>query len=250
MDIWKFYDITHREHTLCNPTSLEKLDRLIGLLRLPRGARVVDIASGKGEFLIRLAEEYGVVGTGVDISPFVIEDARERLATRAPNADITFAKMDGAEFEPDAGENFDLTACLGASWIFKGHKGTLEALIRMTAPGGWVIAGEPYWRKEPSPDYLAATGDAREMFGTHEGNVATGEALGLALVHTLVSSADEWDVYEGLQWFAVDVYGREHPDDPDLAEVVSRVAKDRERYLKWGRETLGWAIYAFRKQDG
>lgn len=55
MDTWKFYDITHREHVVCNPTSTDKLARLVGLLRLPAEACVVDIACGKGEFLIRLA---------------------------------------------------------------------------------------------------------------------------------------------------------------------------------------------------
>jgi len=50
MDTWKFYDITHREHVVCNPTSNDKLARLVGLLRLPAETRVVDIACGKGEF--------------------------------------------------------------------------------------------------------------------------------------------------------------------------------------------------------
>jgi hypothetical protein len=46
MDMWKFYDITHREHVVCNPMGEEKLARLVDLLRLPAGARVVDIACG------------------------------------------------------------------------------------------------------------------------------------------------------------------------------------------------------------
>lgn len=49
MDTWKFYDITHREHVVCNPTSEEKLARLVELVQLPRDARVVDIACGKGD---------------------------------------------------------------------------------------------------------------------------------------------------------------------------------------------------------
>jgi cyclopropane fatty-acyl-phospholipid synthase-like methyltransferase len=56
MDTWKFYDITHREHVICNPTSEKKLARLVELLRLPADSRVVDIACGKGEFLTRLVE--------------------------------------------------------------------------------------------------------------------------------------------------------------------------------------------------
>ena len=246
MDTIKFYDITHREHKVCNPTSGEKLTRLVELLRLPAGAQVVDIACGKGEFLIRLAEAYGARGTGIDISPFYIADAERRLKVRASNADITFNQMNGADFRPDEPHTFDLASCIGASWVFGGHTDTLEALIRMVKPGGWVIVGEPYWLQDPSGDYLEASGIAREDFGSHFSNAEAGKRLGLDLVHTIVSSKDDWDTYEGLQWYATAEYARTHPDDPDLAEVVERVEKDKAIYLRWGRDTLGWAIYMFR----
>ena len=35
--------------------------------------------------------------------------------------------------------------------------------------------------------------------------------------------------------------------DPDLEEVIKRVHQSRDTYLKWGRNTLGWAVYLFRK---
>jgi hypothetical protein len=70
----------------------------------------------------------------------------------------------------------------------------------------------------------------------------------LDLVHTIVSNDDDWDEYEGLQWYAAAEYARAHPDDPDLAEVVERVEKDRKTYLRWGRDTVGWAIYMFRRR--
>ena len=134
MDVWKFYDITHREHVLCNPTSGEKLGRLIDLLRLPRGTRVVDIACGKAEFLVRLAESYGVRGLGVDISPFFAGEAERVVEERVPEADISVKLMNGADFRPDEPHSFGLSSCIGASWIFAGHEGTLDALIAMTEP--------------------------------------------------------------------------------------------------------------------
>ena len=70
----------------------------------------------------------------------------------------------------------------------------------------------------------------------------------MELVHTIVSSKDDWDRYEGLQWFATDEYARTHPDDPDLAELVERVRKEKAAFLRWGRDTLGWAIYMFRSR--
>ena len=246
MDTWKFFDITHREHVVCNPVNEEKLARLVKLLRLPAGARVVDIACGKGEFLIRLAEAYGARGAGIDISPFFIAEAERRLEARAPGAGITFTRMNGADFKPDAPHSLDLASCIGASWVFGGHADTIEALIGMVRPGGWVIVGEPYWRQEPPGDYLEACGCAREDFGSHSANAKAGGQLGLELVHTIVSSKDDWDRYEGLQWFATDEYARAHPDDPDLAELTERVNKARAAHLRWGRDTLGWAIYLFR----
>lgn len=249
MDPWKFHDITHRELAVCNPTSEGKLARLVELLRLPTDSRVVDIACGKGEFLVRLAEIYGARGTGVDISPFFIADAERRLKARAGSAGITFTQMDGADFQPDEPRSLDLASCIGASWIFGGHANTLDALARMVKPGGWVIVGEPYWRQEPSGDYLEASGCAREDFGSHSSNAEAGERRGLELVHTIVSNQDDWDRYEGLQWFATAEYARTHPDDPDLSEVVERVSKARAVYLCWGRDMLGWAIYVFRSRS-
>jgi len=249
MDMLKFFHITHREHVVCNPTSEEKLARLVELLRLPAGAQVADIACGKGEFLIRLAEAYGVRGVGIDLSPFFLAEARRRLQARVPNAGIVFVEMDGAQYKPDRPHSLDLAACIGASWVFGGHANTLTALVEMEGPGGWAIVGEPYWQQEPSGDYLDASGCARESFGSHLSNAEAGDHLGLDLVHTIVSSADDWDRYEGLQWFATAEYARTHPDDPDLAEVVERVNKARAAYLRWGRDTLGWAIYMFRSRS-
>ena len=246
MDTWKFFDITHREHVVCNPSSEEKLTLLVELLRLPTNAQVVDIACGKGEFLIRLAEAYGVRGIGIDISPFHIADAKRKLEARASGAGIIFTEMNGSDFKPDEPHSLDLASCIGASWVFGGHAKTLEALSSMVRPGGWVIVGEPYWRQEPSGDYLEALECAREDFGSHFSNAEAGERRGMELVHTIVSSKDDWDRYEGLQWYATDEYARTHPDDPDLAELAERVSKAKVAYLRWGRDTLGWAMYMFR----
>jgi hypothetical protein len=247
METWKFFDITHKEHIICNPSSLEKYQQLVNLLRLPDGAQVLEIAMGKGEFIIRLAEQYSVGGVGVDISPYCVRDARAKLAERVPQASITFLEMGGADYQPDKLESFDLTACMGASWIFEGHKGTLAALKAMTKPGGLIVVGEPYWLQEPDPAYLEAAGFGRDVFDTHHGNVQAGKDLGLTTLYTLVSNHDDWDVYEGLQWFASEQYALDHPDDPDVPELRRRMAEQKQEYLRWGRDTLGWALYLFRK---
>ena len=113
MDRWKYFDITHRYHVLCNPTSAEKLQHLMGLLNLAPKARVVDIGSGKGEMLVRLAEMYDIKGAGVDLSPYAIADAEKKRDERVPNAEIEFVNLDGADYSPP--EPQDLAMCIGAS---------------------------------------------------------------------------------------------------------------------------------------
>jgi SAM-dependent methyltransferase len=247
MDMWKFFDITHRHHRICNPLTVEKLDELCALAVLSAGVRVLDIACGKAELLVRLARRYDIKGVGVDLSPYCIRDAEEKRHRQAPGGDLEFFCLDGAEYRPEKPGSFDLAICLGASWIWEGHRGTLRALKQMTRPGGLIMAGEPFWAKEPPRDYLDAMNINYEDFGTHHGNTVTGCDEGLTFLYALVSSPDDWDRYEGLQWYAATEYARSNPGDPDLPELMERVNRSRESYLRWGRDCLGWAVYLFRK---
>ena len=77
--------------------------------------------------------------------------------------------------------------------------------------------------------------------------MVVGEEEGLVPLYSVASNQDDWDRYETLQWHAAAEYASGNPDDPDVPELVARVAHDREVYLRWGRETLGWALYLFRK---
>ena len=230
-----------------NPVDDKKLENLYGLLDLKSGARVTDIGCGKGEMLVQLAEKFAIKGVGVDKSPYCIREAKKRKHDRVPRAKLEFLEMDGARYRSQDGELSDLATCIGASWIFGGYKNTLGDLSRMTRPLGFLMVGEPFWRKDPPPEYLDASGLSRDSFSTHYDNADSGESLGLGLVYTLVSSEGDWDRYEALHWYAVNQYALSNPRDPDLEELLARDSRERESYLRYGRETLGWAIYLFRK---
>ena len=136
---------------------------------------------------------------------------------------------------------------LGASFVFGGYRQTLERLASMVEDGGWVVSGEPYWRREPVSEYLEVLQCTRNDIGTHLENVRTGEGLGLDLTYTIVSSKDDFDRYEALQWYATDTYKRTHPEDADVPALLNQLTAYRDAYLQWGRDTLGWAIYVFRR---
>lgn len=247
MDIWKYYDVTHKEHLVCNPISIEKLNELITLLALKSGSKVLEIATGKGEFLIRLIENYNVSAIGVDISPYHLGDAKRKAKERVPNADLTLIEMDGVNYKSETPESFDLTCCLGASWIYNGYEDTLKYLMSQTKRNGFVVVGEPFWNSKPPKEYFDLSEIRYEMFSNHAGNVQTGECLGLKLLYTTVSTHDEWDRYLGLQWYAMDKYAQLYPEDLDLSEFLVKLNKEKKLYLKWEREAFGWAIYVFRK---
>jgi len=246
LDKWKYYDIRFARHLLCNPINPSRFEAFCRRLNLELGAHVLDIGCGKGEFLVRLVELYGVSGVGVDKSPYCTSDALVKKASRVPRAMLEFLKMDGAAYRPKARETFDVAMCIGASWIFGGHSGTLRTLTEMTKSGGYVVAGEAFWRKKPCDEYLRVTEMTADQFGTHRGNVQIGEDEGLTCIYTLVSNRDDWDHYTTLGWWSLDEYVRTHPDDPDVPEIVERSKREKMTYLRWQRDTLGWALYLFR----
>jgi SAM-dependent methyltransferase len=246
LDIWKFFAIGHEHHVFCNPLSESKVEELVGLLALPGDSRLLDIACGKGEFLVRCAQRWGCDGVGVDISPYFVKDARERIEAVGLSDSLEILLENGADFDGNP-ESFDATVCLGASWIWGGFVGTLGALSSLAKPGGLVVVGEPFWLRDPSPDYLDAAGLSRTSFGTHQRNVEAGIHLGLGYMHSIVASHDDWDRYEGYLSNAAERYARENADDPDVPELMTRIREARDSYLRWGRDELGWAIYLFAK---
>jgi SAM-dependent methyltransferase len=245
--MWKYFAVTHTDHTVMNPMSLPKTREIVELLRLDADDHVLDVACGKAEFLCMVAERYGVKGTGVDASPFTSTEAKENVEARGLAERIEILHMDGAKYEPNEPESHCMTSCIGGSWVYGGHKGTLEALGKMTRSGGLVLVGEPFWKGKPDPEYLEMTGYVLEQQGSHTGNVKTGEDLGLVFLYSVVSSKDDWDRYEGLQWQAAERYAVSHTEDSDIEELLKKSRSNRDAYLRWGRDCVGWALYLFRK---
>jgi SAM-dependent methyltransferase len=248
VDIWKYYGITHKKHIICNPMSKDRLEGFFPLLDIKPGSKVLDIGCGKGELLVRLAELFHISGTGVDISPYFIKDCENNKNKRIPDSDIKFLEMDGAKYRPEINESFDLVMCIGASWIYNGFTGTIKALKNMAEPNGLLIIGEPYWLKEPNDKYLEMSGIKKEDFNSHFKNIDIAEKEGLNCIYTLASSHDDWDYYETLQWWSTYDYVASNPGDPDNPELLSQIKKAKTMYLSYGRDTVGWAIYVFKKQ--
>jgi SAM-dependent methyltransferase len=250
MDKWKYYAVTHADHGMMNPMSEETMARIVSLLDIPPAPRVVDIGCGKGALLLLLARRFPRARlVGVDLSPYSLRAARKAARAAGAARRIELWLGDGARYRPPRPHAFDLAACVGASWSFGGYAGTLRALARMARAGGVVVVGEPFWKKRPAAAYLRAIGARAQDFSTLRGNIRIAKRLGLELSLMAESTPREWDFYEGLQWNAALRFAAGHPRDKDAPALLTRARADREAYLRWGRDTLGWAVYVFRAAE-
>jgi precorrin-6B methylase 2 len=232
-----YFGVAEREHELQNPTSAEKI-RLMGeRMRLDAGSRVLDMAAGRGGPALVLAQAFGCQVTCVERAREFADVARRRIADAGVHHLVEIVEADARDF-PIAAGAYDAALCLGASFVWDGLDGTLAALEPAVAPGGHVAVGEPYWRRWPLP-----AGVDSEGYVSLPETVDRFERSGLRVVSLIAASEDDWDRYETLHWRSLEEWLAEHPDDPDAGHIRRRYAADRDRYLRFQRSLLGWAIF-------
>jgi SAM-dependent methyltransferase len=246
MDHAKFSTIAHAQHELCNPIEPATLEAATARLGLPGGSRVLDAGCGKAALLIRLAERDGAIGVGVDTNAAFLAAGRAEAARRGVKERITLHEVEAACFVSESGA-FDLGICIGATHAFGGYGETLRALARWVRPGGHLLVGEGYWRRAPDPGYLALLGATSGDYLDHDGNVALGAGAGLAAAGAWESSLVDWDRYEDLYARTIEEYVVAHPEDPDTPAMRDRIRTWRDGYRRWGRDTLGFGLYLFRR---
>ena len=239
-----WYAVLEARHELQNPTSPEKIRLLGERLGLGPASRVLDIASGRGGPAIRLARDFSCRLTCVERAPEFAAAARERVRAAGLEGRIETIQADAAGYEPKAGA-YDVALCLGATFVYGGLAETIRALAPAVREGGFLAVGEPYWRAWPLPDGLDLHED--EDWLPLAETVARAEAAGVELVSLIASSEDDWDRYESLHWLALDDWLRANSDDRQAEEFRQQGRYDRERYLRWQRALLGWAIFVCRR---
>lgn len=234
MDFRRYYSIVEATHTFQNPTSPQKLDRLIDTLQLNNHKHVLDIGCGKGWLLTRMAERSGVHGTGIEINPWFCASARERAQLAGVAEHITIIESD-ARHVPLENHQYDVAVCIGASFALGDTATCLATMRRVVKPGGLIAIGDIFqhenvlqierWHDLPTLPRLV------DMVR------GTSEPLDL-----IVANQDEWDQYYARQWRAAQHWKQHHKDDPEYASFCVRAEQSRDEYLKYERPYIGWAI--------
>lgn len=236
--------IRESSHRIHNPFSEEKLATLGRALRLTPGSTMLDLACGSGEMLCTWARDHAVTGTGVDISSPFLAAARHRAAELGVADRTLFLHADAATHVAD--DPVDIAACIGATWIGDGVPGTVDHLRRSLKPGGLLLVGEPYWRRQPPDDATvkACHAEAESDFLTLPDLLDRFRTLGCDPVEMVLADQASWDRYAAAQWLNTRRWLDANPDHELWPTMRADLDTAPVNHVRYQREYLGWGVFA------
>jgi len=234
-ELWRRYqpfEPLHFLQDILTPMSDADVERLIGLLSVRPGMRVLDIACGHGELLLRLAERHDIDAVGIDESPWAIVRAAQRARARSLRGSVRWRLGSGTTVP--ATEEWDVVACVGASWIWHGFAGTVRAMARRVAPGGRIAVGDLRAREgrpRPGEGRVPTRGEQVEIL----------RDAGLVPLGELVGSDASWLAYQQRVVANAEAYAVATPGHPlrDRRALAAEWLRDQER----DRAHLVWSVW-------
>jgi SAM-dependent methyltransferase len=107
-------------------------EAVLDAAKVSPGTRLLDVGCGSGLTLM-LAQERGAISTGLDVSPGLLQIARDRL----PDADLRAGDM---EYLPFGDATFDAVTGVNTFQFAGNPQKALHEAARVTRPGGRVVA--------------------------------------------------------------------------------------------------------------
>jgi len=144
--------------------------RLVEIIDPKPGDEVLDVGCGVGIGAVYLAEQFGCRVVAVDITPRMIERARERAERHevAERIDFRVADMHALPF---AASHFASAIAESVLSFSAAKTKVVNELLRVVKPGGMIAFTEAIWVQPPPPgkaDFMARAGGMPHGILTHE----------------------------------------------------------------------------------
>ena len=235
---FEVFEALHHGTSICNPMQPAEVDAVVGLLDPAAGDRMIDIACGHGELLIRTAGRADIDGVGLDLSPWVLARAARHAAARVPEARLSWWLGDGKALPV---EPWDVVTCLGASWIWNGFGGTARALAARSRPGTAVAIADLALKPGADADALG------EGFGTvldRDGQARILGDHGIGRLEQVVVSEDGLADYDRRTAESARLWAAQHPGP--RAEEYLAFQQGWEQDHRRDRQILDWIVWVGR----
>jgi 2-polyprenyl-3-methyl-5-hydroxy-6-metoxy-1,4-benzoquinol methylase len=233
-DLIRYFIELQREKIIINPLLPESVTRLGQIMNLKPGQNVLDLACGKAGVSLPLVFAYNVKLTGIDLTPDFIHEAWARAEASGLYHLCNFKNEDASQFVAAIKKRWDAVLMLGASFIWSGLTGTIEALSPLVIPDGHLVIGEPYYHQEAirKPEYPFMTKDETTAFLTKAGKV----------IEILDDGEEGWQAYYQPEVKALHQLRADNPKNKELLDFLDELSKGQA----WEMENLGWAVWVIR----
>jgi SAM-dependent methyltransferase len=233
-----YWAIAEHDIEIQNPITDRKLRQLDDYCDIRDGLRVLDVGCGKAWVLRQWADKHEIEGVGLELNPRFLEVARRKKPAKGT---LTFVEGPAKNFRAQA-QSFDIVMCLGATFALDGFVSAVEWMTKLAKPGGAVVVGDLTLKHRPHVhrnEWLP--NDPLETMAVVERHGAE--------VSAMISASDaDFERYVSHHRHAALRWAREHPDHPDVDDVLEKSHVDWTYYLKTIRPYLGWTIFVGRNR--
>ncbi|HUO81003.1 MAG TPA: class I SAM-dependent methyltransferase [Steroidobacteraceae bacterium] len=228
------------------PVSARRALAIVELLEVPPGGSVLDLGAGPAGLLLDVVALCACHGVGLVGSETLAAGARAVAEREGLGERIEFRATSALAFAPPR----RLDAVLGLGGLGRPAESLEDAAGRCLGwlrTGGVFVYGEAFLRRAPVPAYRALLGAAGEGLRMPGVSARAIVAAGFELMLTAVLSESEWDAHESAAYRASLRRAALDPDDAAAAARRERAERWYQGYWRHGRDTLGYALHAFRK---